>query len=243
MKPFVYILAVSMISCSNPRPVERSKNVDFEAELSDTLYWQKAIVCNRLVDNLSRVRESKQENLVDSIFHLFETAISKSSENIYASEPIERITSLYFQNQFNKWDNRLKKLATDSILSLVPKTNKNILLPLIYITEEARLNVSSSLSGGISGGGIYKKTDVFVMLVIVRNKEIIYKSSGIILGEEYLVDNLDYSRFNIEIDKMEALINLIVWKQAKNLKKLWEQSLLLIISVKLDPAQPAFPKL
>lgn len=81
------------------------------------------------------------------------------------------------------------------------------------------------------------------MLVIVRNKEIIYKSSGIILGEEYLVDNLDYSRFNIEIDKMEALINLIVWKQAKNLKKLWEQSLLLIISVKLDPAQPAFPKL
>lgn len=208
MKPFVYILAIAMASCANPRLVQRSSNSNIEANLSDTLHWHRAIVSSRLVDNLSRERESNQEALLDTVFSMFETAISKSQVPIHLAQPVERVITPYFEK---KRQMPIRYLKNDSILALVQEPANTSVIPFVYLEEKAWLNISSSLAGGFSGGGINKQSWVIVMIYVVKNNEVIYRSNGLTFGEPYLVDKLTDSQMNIEEEKMDALIALL-WR-------------------------------
>ena len=106
---------------------------------------------------------------------------------------------------------RSRNFEKDSILKLINDPSVLSIVPIFYLEEQVWLNISSSLAGGFSGGGINKQSWIIVMIYVVKNNEVVYRSTGKTFGEPYLVDKLTDSQMNIEAEKMDALIALL-WR-------------------------------
>lgn len=203
-----------LVSCANP-VLKKSAVASDAYTLPDSMLLVNAIVCHRLIDNLGRELEVNQELLVDSVIELFYNGIKLAPVKVDDNTPVVKEQSPCYP----KWNIRFKDIDHEQVKNLARDTILPYLIPLISIETRSWRNTSTSISGGVSGGGINKVVFVRIMFFVVQNNIILYHVIGFTGGKGFNVDDVSEGRMNMEAAKMNDLILLFEEDYAKAVRK------------------------
>lgn len=203
---FLFILSLSIAAaCSNPA-LKHHMTAHNKSDKPNQLIFVSGVVCDVLKDNLGRERIVDQQVVVDSIVNLFVTELSKLSEvSIEQGDSLSWKVSPCFQG---KWNRKNRNIHKSAIIALAPDEQHAYLIPILYVEKRCWLEISSSLSGGFSGGGLKKATFIRFSFFVVENKQITYASTVYLGGKEYAVDSLSQSQMNISEYQMSEVVKL-----------------------------------
>lgn len=215
MRLFWAFLLTLLGSCANPIYEPNKLTSPFKNHL-DSLVMVNAVLCDQLIDNLGRARDVNQDLLRDSVVDLFTKSLSAVGVTTQGQDSIHRLDQPCF---FEKFNIKYKHIDQEKVVSHAPDTIHPYLIPFIAVKTRSWRNASSSLSGGFSGGGIYKAVVVRVMFVVVQNKAIRYFSVGYIGGRTFLVDELSDVQMHIDPRKMNELTTRFAEDYAKAVRK------------------------
>lgn len=215
MRLFLLFGLMLLGSCTNLVFRQNNMGVTYKKPL-DSLVLVNAVVCDQLIDNLGRARDVNQELLRDSVVDLFTKSLSAVGVTTQGQDSLHRLDQPCF---FEKFNIKYKHIDQEKVVSHAPDTIHPYLIPFIAVETRSWRNASSSLSGGFSGGGIYKAVVVRVMFVVVQNKAIRYFSVGYIEGRTFLVDELSDVQMHIDPSKMDELRTRFAEDYAKAVRK------------------------